>query len=114
MYFGGLIIASIVVATLIVLLRRRPVFEITVESGRAHIISGKPPREFVREFRALCEDFDIASATIRGVRGAGTVRLEFSSGIPESHHQRIRNIWSIHARRSPPPGGDPPNTSRMA
>lgn len=93
-----LIAAVVVTGGLVWCLRPRSAFEISVQQGKAHVVSGRPPVEFVRDLEQLCADRDIASANVRGLSRGGGVRLEFSPETPQELHQRIRNVWSLHGR----------------
>ena len=97
----ALLIGAVVVAGgLVWCFRSRPAFEISVQEGKAHVASGRPPVEFVRDLEQLCADRGIASANIRGLSRGGGVRLEFSPETPGELHQRIRNLWGLHGQRA--------------
>ncbi len=97
----AILIGAVVVAGgLVWCLRSRPAFEISVQGGKAHVVSGRPPAEFVRDLEQLCTDRDIASANVRGISRGGGVRLEFSPETPPELHQRIRNMWGLHGSRA--------------
>lgn len=92
----ALLIGAVVVAGgLVWCFRSRPAFEISVQAGKAHIVSGRPPVEFVRDLEQLCADRQIASVNVRGMSRGGGVRLEFSAKTPAELHQRIRNLWGL-------------------
>ena len=76
-----------------------PVFVIDLRDGGGRVRSGEPPAALVAEFSQAANDLGLASGTIYVVRASHGVTLEFSPEIPESAHQRLRNILSVHRHR---------------
>jgi hypothetical protein len=76
-----------------------PVSVVDLRSGAARVRSGEPPAALVAEFSQVAHDLGLTSGTIYVVRASHGVTLEFSPEIPESAHQRLRNILSVHRHR---------------
>ena len=93
-----LIAAAVVAGGLVWCLRPQPAFEISVQQGKAHVVSGRPPVEFVRDLEQLCADRRITSVNVPGMSRGGGVRLEFSPETPAELHQRIGNLWGLPGR----------------
>jgi Protein of unknown function (DUF3634) len=91
-----------VIAGLVASIRRAvipPIFVIELRSGSAVVRSGEPPGGLVSGLSDTARDLGLASGTIYAVRGAHGPTLEFSSGIPETAHQRFRNVFGVHRHR---------------
>lgn len=90
------LVLVIVGATIFVLLRPKPVFDIAIRAGKIKGYRGKIPRGFREDCEHLISELNLKHGTIKGVRKAGKVRLRFSFLIPKSCHQRFRNAWHFH------------------
>ncbi len=72
-------------------------FVIEIREGRARLVAGRAPAAFLRDIDELAGGLGFANGTLRGKSQAGHVRLVFSRDIPESAHQRLRNVWHLYA-----------------
>ena len=76
-----------------------PLFVIDLRAGAASVRAGEPPGALVAEFSQAARDLELTSGTIYGVRASHGLTLEFSPEIPESAHQRLRNLLALHRHR---------------
>jgi len=90
------LVLVIVGATIFVLIRSKPVFIMIIRAGKIKSCRGKIPKRFRVDCEFLVSELSLKRGTIRGVRKAGKVALQFSFLIPKSCHQRFRNAWHFH------------------
>jgi hypothetical protein len=76
-----------------------PVFVIDLRDGRASARSGEPPAGLIAEFSSTAHDLGLARGTVYVVRASHGLTLDFSSDIPESVHQRFRNVFGVYRHR---------------
>ena len=76
-----------------------PVFVIELRGGSATVRSGEPPAGLVAEFSATARDAGLERGTIYGVRASHGLSLDFSTDVPESLHQRFRNVFGVYRHR---------------
>ena len=77
----------------------RPLFVVDIRDGSVVVRSGEPPAGLVAEFAATAHDLGLANGTIYAVRAAQGLTLDFSTNIPESQHQRFRNVFGVYRHR---------------
>ena len=73
------------------------VFAVEIRHGHIRTVRGKTPRGFVSDLREVVRLGGFGSGVIRGKQRHGQVSLVFSGEIPDYLHQRMRNIWELHA-----------------
>lgn len=78
-------------------LLRQADFTIRIKGGRACLWQGKAPKGFVDDCDLIAVDQQLQTGLIFGCQRSRGLVLEFSQ-IPESCHQRFRNVWQIHQR----------------
>ena len=66
---------------------------IRISGGRAEVIKGKVAGELVREISSLCAQIGLLQCEL-WIDAAG--RMSFSRDVPSQHHQKFRNILSVH------------------
>jgi hypothetical protein len=76
-----------------------PVFAIELRNGSAFVKSGQPPAGLVAEFSTTAGDAGLDRGTIYAVRAAHGLTLDFSGEIPDSLHQRFRNVFGVYRHR---------------
>jgi hypothetical protein len=76
-----------------------PVIAIELRDGTAVPTRGEPPAGLIAEFAATGRDLQLSRGTIYVVNGSKGLTLEFSPDIPESTHQRFRNVFGVHRHR---------------
>lgn len=76
-----------------------PVFVIEVRDGSAIVRSGEPPAGLVAEFSSTAQDLGLVRGTIYAVRASHGLSLDFSSDIPDTLHQRFRNVFGVYRHR---------------
>jgi Protein of unknown function (DUF3634) len=81
------------------------VFLIVFSRGVAHVRAGKVTKRFADEVGALVQESGLSEATVWARRVGSLVRLGFSSTVPPSLRQRLRNLWALAGTRSGVPGG---------
>ncbi|BCX47432.1 DUF3634 domain-containing protein [Haloferula helveola] len=64
---------------------------ITIRDGRASMAKGRISGRIIRDLDEILADFGITRGTI-AIDGTG--RIQLSSSIPPSAHQRLRNLLS--------------------
>ena len=79
-------------------LLRQPDFTVRLEDGRARLWQGQAPQAFVKECAEIAAQRELSRGLIFGCRRGRGLVLEFR-GVPESCHQRFRNVWQIHRGR---------------
>jgi hypothetical protein len=89
-----LVVMAVLVA--IIILRPKPRFVIQVREGKVHVERGKVSKKFLHDCQNLISECKVQEATIKAVSKSGRVSLEFSHQIPETYHQRFRNVWKFH------------------
>src|SRR6185436_2124585 len=93
--FYLLIIAG--AAGVILLLRPRPRFVVSVREGKPRVDRGKVPPRFVAFVEETCAERGIRRARISGFQTGRRITLRFSKGIPERDHQKFRNVWNAES-----------------
>lgn len=78
---------------------RRPLFVVHLHDGHATAEKGNLSVGFLTECADLAGKRGIEEGRLFGVWKSGAVSLEFSSGIPEEHHQVFRNLWGLYRGR---------------
>lgn len=76
-----------------------PLFVIELRSGSASVKSGEPPAGLVAEFSTTAKDVGVERGTIYVVRASHGLTLDFSPEIPDSLHQRFRNVFGVYRHR---------------
>jgi hypothetical protein len=76
-----------------------PIFVIELRDGPAVVRSGEPPAGLVAEFSSTARDLELVRGTIYVVRVSQGLTLDFSSEIPDSLHQRFRNVFGVYRHR---------------
>ena len=66
---------------------------IRISGGRAEVIKGKIDGRLVREITSLCAEIGLEKCEM-WIDGTG--RMIFSRDVPSQHHQKFRNVLSIH------------------
>ncbi len=72
------------------------VFVITIKAGEVIVNRGQLSTRFISAVASICQDCQIQSGQIMGIRDQGRVKLRFSADIPKAFHQRFRNVWNFH------------------
>lgn len=76
-----------------------PIFVIELRNGSASVRSGEPPAGLVAEFSSTASDAGLRQGTIYVVRASHGPTLDFSSDIPDTLHQRFRNVFGVYRHR---------------
>jgi len=77
-------------------LQPRYVFLVRVKHGIASVTKGKATPAFLEEIDQACREAALTHGRIGGIRRGKRVILTFSSNIPASLQQRLRNTWLLH------------------
>jgi len=78
---------------------RPPVFIVSLHDGHATAEKGNLSVAFLAECSDLAKKRGIQEGRLYGIWKQGSTSLEFSTEIPEEHHQVFRNVWGLHRRR---------------
>jgi len=78
---------------------RRPVFVVSLKDSHATAEKGNLSVAFLAECSELAKKRGIQEGRLYGIWKQGSTSLEFSTEIPEEHHQVFRNVWGLHRRR---------------
>jgi len=73
-----------------------PVFTIIIEQGVARAARGTITRKFLDDCGDVAKQLGIYEGEIYGKKSGNKITLEFSGNIPQSAHQRFRNLWGVH------------------
>lgn len=73
-----------------------PKVVIRIDNGNAITAKGKVSKVCLNECSIFFRDNDIQKGKIYISENDYGQKLEFSRGIPEHIHQRIRNLWNFH------------------
>lgn len=86
-----------IVAALIRVFGRRAsaVFRVAIRDGRAELVAGPAPGNFVEACSDVARRSHLARGEVYGVPDGDAVRLRFSGPIPEDDRQRFRNLWGM-------------------
>ena len=76
-----------------------PLFVIELRDGSAVTRSGEPPAGLVAEFSSTAHDAGLTKGMIYAVRASHGLTLDFSADVPESLHQRFRNVFGVYRHR---------------
>ncbi len=74
-------------------------FMVTIQSQRIRVRVGDLSARFLQNLDIICQENQLHSGWILGLRIGDRISLRFSPGIPKPVRQRCRNIWSLHRRR---------------
>ena len=73
-----------------------PAFVITIKNREAFGNKGNVSSQFISECTEIAKSEKILEGKIYGMAKNYGIRLVFSKNIPESSHQRFRNVWNLH------------------
>jgi len=78
-------------------LRPRPAFVLRIRHGAVAVEAsrGQVSRAFVADVNDECRRCDVVHGTIKGEWKGRRISLSFSSEIPPSSRQRLRNVWEL-------------------
>lgn len=79
-------------------------FVVSVDGVRINCTKGSVPNYFVEEIKAVSLATRAFKGKIYGMPRKGYVQLEFSSSVPETTQQRLRNVWRHQPVKSSKPG----------
>ena len=75
---------------------KKPVFTIRIAGQKVQVVRGEPGKRFANECMAICKLNNIEQGYVYGVKSKHGIRLEFSKDIPESCHQKFRNVYGVN------------------
>ncbi len=81
----------------------RPDFELWIHEHRVECIRGEVPGSFLHAGAEVARIAGLRHGRIRGYLDGNSVRLRFSSAVPEAVRQRFRNVWPHEATPGPRP-----------
>ncbi len=81
----------------------RPDFELWIHEHRVECIRGEVPGSFLHAGAEVARIAGLRRGRIRGYLDGNSVRLRFSSAVPETVRQRFRNVWPHEATPGPRP-----------
>lgn len=67
-----------------------------------HAVRGTPPPGFVADCADIGRDLGLTTGHVDVVVASGRVQLRFSPNLPATCHQRLRNVFGVHAQRRGP------------
>lgn len=73
-----------------------PKFIVQIDNRKAEVVKGKLSKAFLEDCSIICDDNEIDAGKIYGIEKEYGVSLDFSHTIPDSCHQKFRNVWGIH------------------
>jgi hypothetical protein len=71
------------------------VFVVSARNGKAQVRKGTVTDAFLGAVVEVCAEFGIAACEVRGVARGRRIALQFSTSLPESARQRLRNWWAL-------------------
>jgi hypothetical protein len=99
--FELLLVIACVAATVWFFSTPDAVFVVRFGSGNAVATSGHVTGAFLATVDEIAREFAILSGEVRGVARGRRIALRFSSNVPPSARQRLRNWWAEYGW-SPP------------
>lgn len=84
----------------LVRLARPPIFSVRIRRGIVQPSKGLVPPGVLNDFRAVVQDFGIDAGYVDCVASFGRVLARFSPEVPDSSHQRFRNVLGAHPIRA--------------
>jgi len=97
------VVAALVL--LVVYLRARELFCVSVRGGRTLVVRGRIPPGLLTSIGEVVRRDGVKRGTVKALRGEHNARL-VTSGMSEATEQRLRNVFGIHPvqkLRSAPP-----------
>lgn len=85
----GLIALAVWAAT-----RHNQLFEIAIRGGRATVVRGHVPPNFLGDLRDIVRN--VREGNVRAIKQSGTSHLVVSSSIDERTAQRLRNAFAVN------------------
>lgn len=78
-----------------------PLFTLTFAAGGARVTRGQVPPPLFADCADVAAELGLTAGRVHGVRRAGRVVPRFSRDLPAAAHQRLRNVFGVHAPRRP-------------
>ncbi|MFI5458271.1 MAG: DUF3634 family protein [Isosphaerales bacterium] len=75
--------------------RPTPAFVIRVVGGVPRVVRGTVTPGFLQDVAQTCRRHGVSHAVVRGVVRGERIALAFSSGMPASCRQQLRNLWGL-------------------
>ena len=85
--------------------RPRPMFVVRIINGVPRAARGQVTRAFLRDVAEIIARHGVLQGEIRGLAAGRRINLEFSSGIPGSCRQQVRNLWGVCGWSAAGPAG---------
>jgi hypothetical protein len=73
-----------------------PAFIILIKNREAFDNKGNVSSQFISECTEIAKSENILEGKIYGMEKEYGISLVFSNDIPESSHQRFRNVWNLY------------------
>jgi hypothetical protein len=104
-YLLVVVVGLVIGWVLYTICRPRPVFVVRLRDGVPRAARGPVTRRFLQDVAEICARHGVRNGEVRGVAAGRRIGLVFSSGIPGTCQQQIRNLWGVSGwSASGPPG----------